>query len=198
MNLYGIETGHALRAVVKTVLMYPHAHDWSVQGFGMLRCCLDKEKVYRLNIWDADLAVPHVSLIHDHPWSFTSWIINGEFNNRRYDLSSSKKVTHEWAVIRTGPGGGPEGDRGLCTLRPREVEMYRTGDTYHQEPAEIHASYYTDGTVTLNERKRLPDGDHARVFWPAGEKWVAAEPRRAMPIEIARVTGKALERWESP
>ena len=83
VNLYGIETGYALRAVVKTMLMYPHAFEWSVQGFGMLRAYFDKDKVYRLNIWDHDLAVPNVSVIHDHPWSFTSWIINGEATNTK-------------------------------------------------------------------------------------------------------------------
>lgn len=200
MNLYGIETGYALRAVVKTMLMYPHAFEWSVQGFGMLRAYFDKDKVYRLNIWDHDLAVPNVSVIHDHPWSFTSWIINGEFNNLRYEEIDyiGAGCEYDWAVIRTGPGGGPEGDSGRSWLRSKPMEMYRTGDAYHQEPREIHESRFTDGTVTLNERTRLPDGDHARVFWPSGGKWIDAEPRKAMPIEIARVTGKALERWESP
>jgi len=51
------------------------------------------------------------------------------------------------------------------------------------------------GTVTLNERTRVGTGEHARVFWPAGEDWVNAKPRQATPREIDRTTELALSVW---
>ena len=171
----------------------------------MLRCYLDEDKRYRLNIWDPAFAVPYVSIVHDHPWSFTSWIINGVFTNVRYDIDPAPlchspgwgDALFDWQVIRTGPGGGPEGgDSGTLHLRARAPERYVTGDTYHQEPSEIHESHFIDGTVTLNDRTRLPDGDHARVFWPAGTAWVDAEPRDATPGEVATTVRRALGVWK--
>lgn len=207
-------TIQTLRAVTKTILMYPRNFEWSTQGFGMLRTYVDHGKKYRLNVWDKSLAVPNVSVIHDHPWSFTSWILSGDFTNVRYDITEPIDIEpqgignyeppaelpndlwYNWQVIRTGPGGGPEGGySGYCRLRARAPERYAAGSVYHQDPTEIHASVYTDGTVTINDRVRLPDGDHARVFWPAGESWIDAEPRDATPMEVANVTAKALELW---
>lgn len=210
------QTIDGLRATVKTILMYPGNFDWSTQGFGMLRTYIDRDKKFRLNIWDSSLAVPNVSIVHDHPWSFTSWVCSGAFKNVRFDTTESadcepgqfgnytppdslpdqRDPWYDWQVIRTGPGGGPEGgDIGRCRLRAHAPEHYVAGDVYHQEPSEIHASYYQDGTVTFNDRVRLPDGDHARVFWPMGGKWIDAEPRNASRIEIKNVIGNALEKW---
>jgi hypothetical protein len=182
------------RIAVKMMLEHPFDYEWSTQGFGMLRTYFDADKRFRLNIWDSHLAVPLCSIIHDHPWSFDSLILAGNFVNRRYCTVPWGEPTHEWQVIQTGPGGGPDGDRGMIRLCKTSNELYYPGDTYHQEPTEIHASYYTDGTITLNDRTRLPDGEHARVFWPVGSKWVDAMPRRATIDEIADVTFTALER----
>ena len=44
----------ALRASIKTLLEHPNELRWTVQGFGMLRCYLDPDKTYRLNIWDSE------------------------------------------------------------------------------------------------------------------------------------------------
>ena len=189
-----------LRATVRTILERPFAMpDWSVQGFGMLRCYLDPDKKYRLNIWDRGLMVPNVSTIHDHPWHFTSWIINGAFRNTRFNISPDPLYGNafDWQVIRTGPGGGPEdGEHGTVRLIARAPEQYRTGDRYHQEAKEIHSSAFMDGTVTLNDRVRLSDSDHARVFWLTGQHWVNAQPRVADQAEILHTTQKALTLWQ--
>ena len=192
----GIVSIDMIHAFTKDVLLRatcnPTARDWSVQGFGMLRTYFGPNKRYRLNVWDSALAMPLCSIIHDHPWKFRSLILGGSFENVRYNVENRLRPTHEWQVIRTGPGGGPDGDRGEIALHPLWAEQYGPGDVYEQEPSEIHASYYVDGTVTINDRTYLPDGDHARVFWPVGSEWVDAMPRAATKREIQRTCDHAL------
>jgi hypothetical protein len=190
----------ALRMAVRTILDTGIYHlDWTVQGFGMLRCYpdrLDSSKRFRLNIWDSRLMVPGVSVIHDHPWSFDSWIINGDFYNIRYVEDAFSGDEYSFMVIKTGEGGGPDGSAGMMRLRPAPAEHYSTGEKYHQDPTEIHMSAYANGTVTLNDRTRVGDGEHARVFWPRGQSWVDAEPRKATRDEIERVVWNALRLWQ--
>lgn len=184
-----------LRATVRAVLERPERNSWSIQGFGMLRTYLDPQKRWRLNIWHSRFAVPGVSIIHDHPWDFTSWVISGRFQNVRYIHNSRFGTPYNWMVIKTGEGGGPDGGHGEMRLREDWTESYQPGDTYRQSAEEIHASLYEDGTVTLNDRRRRPDGEHARVFWPDGTEWVDAEPRQATPDEVAEITQFALSRF---
>lgn len=80
-------------------------------------------------------------------------------------------------------------------LKPRKPELYGPGGTYAQEASEVHETCYLDGAVTLNERTPLADGDHARVFWPAGEKWVDAIPRAATPDEVEEAVTHSLREW---
>ncbi len=199
----------AMRAMVRNILESPLTRkrsgdlDWTVQGFGMLRTYLDKDKRFRLNIWDVALSVPNVSLIHDHHWSFDSWIISGEFVNTRfleeYQIVNPAQVgsgeDYDYTIIKTGEGGGPDGERHSTRLFELPAERYLKGNKYHQDPTEIHFSAYADGTVTLNDRTRVGDGEHARVFWPAGTEWVDAMPRRATETEVLNTVSKALERW---
>ena len=197
----------AMRALVKSILNRSHYHNWSVQGFGMMRTYLDSDKMYRLNIWDAALAVPNVSVIHDHPWHFKSWVLSGRFRNIRYDMLGANDAAptaevfagawhnYDYRVIKTGEGGGPAGIREKCMLKPLAIETYYPGETYHQRAEEIHCSIYRKGTVTLNERRRVGTGEHARVFWPSGQEWVDAEPRAATELEVETTLTYALAGW---
>lgn len=190
----------ALRASVKHMLQHPDIFDdWTVQGFGMMRCYIPGpvyNKQFRLNIWDHTLAVPNVSTVHDHPWHFKSWIINGIFANVRMVEDHFHGDAFEYKVIKTGESGGEAGPRMLMNLRALMPENYTGGDTYNQEANEIHCSVPNRGTVTLNERTRVGDGEHARVFWPAGEEWVDAKPRKATQDEIRATVALALEEWQ--
>ena len=182
----------ANREFVRRVLINPFDWEWSVQGFGMLRTYLDTEKRFRLNVWDRRLAVPNVSLIHDHPWHFKSYIISGGFVNTRY-YNDPNGDEYDYMVIKTGEGGGPDGVSGTIRMSSAILpENYKQGDMYSQEAREVHKSVYTDGAVTLNDRTPLLDSDHATVFWPHGESWVDAEPRLATAQEIMVTCGKAL------
>lgn len=187
----------AFRALVKTVLMYPRNHAWTVQGFGMMRTYLPhgpNPKRFRLNVWDARMAVPHVSTMHDHPWDFQSWIINGNFRNTRFVEDAYSGDDWNYATIMCGIAGdnsAPLSNR--IRLRAFPTEHYTTGDIYRQSASEIHVSEYDNGTVTLNDR--TGDTEHARVFWPAGLEWVDAKPRQATEMEVATATMLALENW---
>jgi hypothetical protein len=185
----------ALRAMVRPILEAPLYYHWTVQGFGMLRTYIDGNKVWRLNVWNKALVVPNVSTIHNHPWHFESWIIAGRFANRRY-TEEQIGTAYSVATIKTGEGGGVRSETTAVSLRSHGDEMYRPGDHYKQRADEIHESFYSNGCVTLNKRERVGDGEHARVYWPAGLEWVDAEPRAATEEEITTTAGLALYGWE--
>lgn len=186
-----------LQAVVKGVLTQPQAFEWSAQGFGMLRTYFGDDKQYRLNIWDSTLAVPLCSLIHDHPWHFQSWVICGDFFNQRYnEVEEGEGLCYLSQKIQTGFDGGPTEMPQRTWLMPQAMELYKPGQSYRQASSEIHASFYTDGTVTINDRNRLEDSEHARVFYPEGQAWVDAMPRKAAEFEVWRSTTRALRRLD--
>src|ERR1039458_5729288 len=77
---------------------------WTVQGFGFLRTYFgppDAPKRFRLNLWDSHFTVPDVSIIHDHPWHFTSIVIAGQLFNNRYIVEPDGQ-THHFTTIKTG------------------------------------------------------------------------------------------------
>lgn len=178
----------AMQALVLSVLTKADAYEWSVQGFGMMRTYLDPHKRYRLNIWDSSLAVPDVSIIHDHPWDFHSWVISGAFRNQRYAVGRGEQ--YKCMIIEPGDQGGPRGEAETILLQKCGLETYGPGDEYSQRAYEVHASYYDDGTVTLNDRTNRGE-DIARVCWLEGG-WVDAKPRVATPAEIDLVVQRAL------
>lgn len=190
-----------VKPLVARILEEGAKREWSVQGFGMMRTYFgppDNPKEFRLNIWDDRLAVPNVSTIHDHPWHFDSLVISKLFTNRRFNMvpanATGYALSHTYTTIRTGEGGGPVKDEPQhCLLQPFADEVYGPGNTYHQDADEIHETIYHRGCVTLNKRRRVGDGEHARVFWPYGTPWVDAEPRLAHPLEMKRILDTALE-----
>jgi hypothetical protein len=191
-----------LRPLVARILRDPKT-EWSVQGFGMMRTYLgppNNPKELRLNVWHSALAVPNVSTIHDHPWHFDSVILAGKFYNQRFAVIPSETTTaeptHDFMVIKTGEGGGAI-DQPIqsCILRPTRPEIMGPGNEYNQQAEEVHETRYEDGAVTLNIRRKVGDGEHARVFWPHNTDWVDAEPRAATPEEIKLVTEAALARF---
>ncbi len=179
------------KPLVKAILEKAPAYKWSLQGFGMLRLHLADD--FRLNVWDSRFRVQNVSLMHTHPWNFTSLIVAGKLRNDRFvPYIGGTEFNH--ALIKPGPGGGIREDKGIVVLRQQAHEFYSEGVTYQQAWSEIHISSPEDGTVTLNQRRRVGD-DIAYVFWPKGEQWVSAEPRAATAEEVQDITGASLERW---
>lgn len=208
-----------MRALAKTVLLGAHAYDWTMQGFGMLRIHIPARKTityvggahdgprnlpdvdYRLNVWCSRYRARKVSLIHDHPWSFQSVVLSGKMRNVRFRVVKPDElvffpfaVKHIVGRIQPGPGGGMLSSEAPVFLNAEQPYHLGQGDTYAQEADEVHLSDPDDGCVSLNVRRR-EGPDTARVFWPAGESWVSAEPRVATPAEVADVVGEALEGW---
>jgi hypothetical protein len=189
----------AVRRILRTAYEDPRTYEWSVQGFGMMRMYFDAGTRWRLNVWDSDLAVSNVSTIHDHPWHFQSYVIHGSLHNHRYYFEKQAGVgkDYKWMHILTGVGGGPLAKAEVHTARlvKGNLECYSTGDTYKQRADEIHETRPGDGTVTLNERVRVPGESHARVFWPAHLEWVDAMPRPATAHEIHSTLSKVWRTW---
>lgn len=175
---------------IDDILAHPFDHEWSIQGFGMLRTYLDDEHVGRLHIWDASSATVDVSTIHDHPWDFTSRIVRGYLSNRRYRLmpEGCGPVGGGYvraAKIRCGEGGGIVEDLGRARIGLQTVETFGPEETYSMLAPELHESYPVPGTVSIIERTFHAEKDIATVCWLEGE-WVSAEPRPATREEIAR------------
>lgn len=186
------------KLLVKKILEKPLGHDWSIQGFGMLRLYLADE--LRMHIWNSKKMVEDVSLIHTHPWDFVSEVVVGQITNVRYTESTPGtpfSLKHQYAKIRCGVGGGIakgelQAERGEKWLVAQDREIYSIGETYTQSANEIHRSEPKDGTVTIVRRYFKSDPDHAYVFWDHGD-WVSAEPRKATDEEVLFFCNEALK-----
>lgn len=195
-----------LRAFVRNLLRHPitfalnndHPFEWSLQGFGMLRCYLDPEKQFRLHIWDPARAAYEVSTLHNHPWDFTSVIISGEVADRTYlvrEVDLATRNTHWRQRIQCGEGGGLCGGRQGVQVRPLQTNLYRNGATYGHVAETVHESIPSAGAVTLIRRHFHPDTEHADVLWPVDKVWVSAEPHPATKDEVEHFTRLALKEW---
>ena len=188
----------ALAHLVRTdVLKYPDRHEWSLQGFGMLRTYLGPD--LRLHIWDPDFRVEAVSDIHDHPWHFESIVLSGWIENRRYCIKEGSPFTsHNQGRIICGPNPAERGPKDVKPVLLHQwcEGVFRPGDVYRMQADELHASFPSPGAVTLVQRaKANKDPELAFVYWPIGSEWVGAEPRPATRDEVRRITQRALDCW---
>jgi len=182
------------QAFLKPILYRPMDRDWTVQGFGMIRTYLDPEQRWRLNVWDDRLRAPEVSLIHDHPWSFTSHVLVGRIRNRRYACDDdSSYPTHFYKRIKTGPDGADASGELTCQLACKGLESYDSGMKYSQLLNEVHETEAVRGTVTLNDRTPPIESYTTRVFWQIDHhKWTSTRPRPATRDEVMLATEAAL------
>lgn len=168
---------------VREILAHPESHEWTIQGFGMLRTWLDPEGNNRLHIWDIETAYENTpSTVHTHPWDFQSRIYFGHLQNQRYTRDEYGNP-YKWAEILTGRGGGLISGENTITLSADNPEEYEPGGKYFQYAEEIHESYPAAGTVTVIQRRFLHNR-HATVFWSANSEWATAEPRLATETEV--------------
>src|SRR6266576_5021233 len=179
--------------LVKAILSSPYDLEWQVQGLGMLRTYLSKER--RLHIWYERLKYKNVSEMHTHPWNFRSYVVAGVVRNFKY-LPTLKEHGTEFyrQTIKCGVGGGLVGDPVKVNLISDLPEEFKEGETYFEKAPEIHLSVPSDGTVTMVKREFLDDVDHAYVFWKEGE-WGSAEPREATKEEITATCAYSLQTW---
>lgn len=194
------------RELVRKALEGAHLHAWTVQGMGMLRLYLGK--VARVHIWDSDLRVPGVSMVHNHFWPLKSTVMAGRIRNIRYAVRQCVAAgperaqafdqipTHWSATLQTGEGGGLVGEKSAVVLRKISDETFGPGRSYWQRSEEVHETVYDDGTVTLLER---PEGDGAKTattFWPVHDEWGSAEPRIATRMQVELAVRRALAGWD--
>lgn len=184
------------RALARKILEHATDYKWSLQGFGMLRLYLAPD--VRLHVWSESHRAKDVSLIHDHPWHFTSHVLSRGITNIRYRLEPDGNAhTHVTERIRCGPGGGALGNARLVRLVAQEHEIVPAGARYSQRSYEIHESYPRDGAVSIIHRTldTTADTEHAWVYYPIDKNWVSAEPRDATREEVINITTNALRLW---
>jgi hypothetical protein len=188
------------KATIKHLLEHPDGIEWTLQGFGMLRCYLEPE--LRLYVCDARYKADNVSELRTYPWDFHSLVVAGRVENSRYveiEPDDPQRPSHIAArsylrqTIRCGEGGGLVGEPEQVYLTELPTERFEEGETYSQLAEEIHASRPEDGTVTVIERRFREDAEHAYVYYEG--EWVTAEPRPASAEEVAEITGHALAEW---
>lgn len=176
---------------VKSMLESPGDYDWSLQGFGMLRTYLAPD--LRLHIWDKEYQVDNVSLLHDHPWDFESYIVAGGLTNYLYNYNTTGMYFNRQRIL-CGVGGGLDGEPESVKLTNYQTDHYDASQSYVEKHDQIHMSAPADGTITIIKRHFTEDVDHANVFYDTDE-WVSAEPRPATQQEVYAITAKALMTW---
>lgn len=183
------------KAMVRKILEGALQFQWSLQGLGMLRLYLSDE--IRLHVWDDRFEFAGASPMHTHPWFFQSTVIAGKLLNLTYERDEGG-VPYNCATIRCGSGGGLVSEPETVRLRDCRPAVYGAGESYEQQPYEIHISRPARGTVTLVERHFYEDVNHALVFWDVGTEWGSAEPRPATADEISAIVRYSLSRWFEP
>lgn len=182
-----------LQTAIVAILDNAAKLDWSVQGFGMLR--LYVRDFGRIHIWDSALRYPGVSMIHNHSWDLSSTVVIGAVHNTRYtivDPECPDAKPYAGKRMITGYHCSTVEEFAVPTfLVQRPAEHYRAGMVYAQFAHEIHRTDAVDGTVTLMSRKEDENGQ-ADIFWPVGEQWGTAKPRKATDSEIVAARLKAL------
>lgn len=192
-----IEPADVTRSMVENLLRDARSTKWTLQGFGMLRAYMRVVgRDVRLNVWDSRFAVPKVSTIHTHPWNFTSFVVAGKMYDTVYKEHADYCYPYYMRQdIKCGEGGGLLETPTRKRLYKMELLTVGTGCSYGHIATDIHESDAEIGTVTLNFRERVGDGEVASVYWPIGEHWVSAEPRPATHQEVDAICGMSLDRW---
>lgn len=175
---------------IRLILAHAEAFDWSLHGFGMFRLYLRRD--LRIHVWDSKFATFAVSTIHNHPWDFTSDVIQGMITNVEYDTCIGK-ATHHIQKIKCGEGGGLVGESNTCCIHKLRSISYTAFNCYSEDSRTLHETKAEDGTVTIIKRFFKADTEHAMVAWPIGQNWVSAEPRPATKSEKLDMRDRALK-----
>lgn len=185
---------HTTISAVKSILETAVSFQWSLQGMGMFRLYLSRD--VRIHVWDKRFAVPHVTMIHDHPFDFESTVLWGSLMDKVYIEKPGFPVNYTKQTIICGEDARTDSEEIGVHLQLQEASIYKTGDRYQHEHMTLHETVPEDGTVTLVVRRFKEDTERARVYYPVGTKFVSAAPRPATDEEIAAMALKALERYD--
>lgn len=169
---------------------------WSIRGSGRV-IRLDIDNNVCLHIWKPELAIEGVSIMHDHPWNLTSFVVCGELRNKKYVEIESNRKTHVASKINCGFEGGLTGDRRLCSLKLLAEETITAGGIYTQKFNEIHETDAKDGTVTIVYRDYVP-GFVPTVYWPTWSPVIDNQPRVASLEEVLIFVNSATKMLQQP
>jgi len=160
---------------------------WSAKGIGMARLSLPNRR--RLHLWHTNFMWADNALKHTHPWGLRSTIVAGVLENRRFTIGEDGKPYH---VRRVDCGAGTCEQYQVedASLVRGRREVYNPGDSYSQDPGEIHESRAMEGTVSIMS-KVGDDTGQALVFY---HHWADAYERTPNRIELAEAIEAALER----
>jgi hypothetical protein len=180
-----------MRDLIKSVLRESSKYDWTAQGFGMIRCYLDKAHDWRVNVWTEEFRVKGVSDIHNHPWHFQSWIIAGSLTNEIYYPSGDGHIRLQRVEFTPGIDSDLKIQQHETRWYKVKLATHYDGATYKQNKDEIHRTSPSDLCVTLNYRVREGE-DRASSFIKPSSAWVDAKPYQIDGKTAACICDKAL------
>lgn len=134
------EAYHAvLSDLVRPILADPLAdgREWTIQGLGMLRTYLGDDKTNRLHVWHSGAQVPDVTMMHTHPWAFTSIVLAGLVRDTEY-----YEVTR-----RAEPAPGE-----LCGVDMSDDSYSHFKCPFEAATCTRHRHMYTRGELYLRQR----------------------------------------------
>jgi hypothetical protein len=189
------------KLLIKKILEHATHYEWELKGLGMMRTYLSEDT--KIHVWDSRFKVPDVSLTHEHPWTFESFIIVGRLVNRRLlatpmlESAVDDPSTNPYmrSVVQCGPGGCLLAEPTLVHLHSPKEQVLAGGQRYQQRWDEIHQTYADDGTVTIVRRVDYKEPRAAAVYWPYGEEWVSSDPVMATPAKIQDIAENSLKVW---
>ena len=172
--------------MLSSILSYPQDHTWTASGLGLIRCYLSEDRSVRLHIWNSDLRVPGVSMIHTHPWHLFSTIVCGCIVDNTYeeaDASNDQFYPYFRRKMRCGDDVQSLGKDAMVSLIKRQTKQYYPEDSYRHCPEDIHETEAAEGTVTVMTRVQS-DRDYAYIYWPGGTNFGDSYQRPATENEI--------------
>lgn len=168
-------------ALVSKILDGAHNFKWSIRGSGRtLR--LDLNENTCLHIWNNELAIKGVSIIHDHPWNLESMVICGNMENYVY-REGNKGRPYLKQKMRVGYDGGLSGQRENCFLNVVKKQVVIAGEIYTQSHKEIHEGFPLTGTITIVNREFVKDYIPT-VYWKATDNIIDNRPKIAKVTEM--------------
>lgn len=185
------------RSNVYSILNNWQKIDWSLQGFGMLRCRINDR--IRIHVWSHELATKNVSSIHTHPWNFESTVMSGFIVNNLFIETKAGKNQEVFASQRieiiTGTHGKIIDSPVDINLEMVLSQKYIAGKSYKMDKQEIHRSVYSNGAVSvmIKEPTKLTT---AYSYFPRNTDWVSAKPRQATFKEVKIGVSQALREWK--
>ena len=163
---------------------------WRYHGIGLLQTYLHEGDLEtRVHIWDPILVLPQFheanGLVHDHRFSFTSFVLLGAIYDERwyteehpageYQIHSTVNARKfkEEKGIQYGAHTEPEPEDSRRYNVNRCGTWYNQGQRYEMAPRQFHHTIVQDFTVTLIVKRSVVHGP-AKIITKVGETLVNA------------------------